>query len=97
MEKKFTWSDLKRIANRIPKDRLKDEVIIWTDRDDDAAAFKVNGVQRLEEDYIFDQDDGCAPKSVMKELIADEKAAGTYDPDEYYLIHPKGRRILYAE
>lgn len=90
-DKKFTWADLKRRANRIPKERLQDEVVIWTD---DEKAYRVSDVERLTEDYLFDGDEGCAPKSAMKDCIEDAKQTG--DEDEYYLIHPKGRRILYA-
>jgi hypothetical protein len=32
-EKTFTWADLKRVANRMSKERLKDSVLIWTDRE----------------------------------------------------------------
>lgn len=96
-EKKFTWETLRKIANSIPEDRIKDEVIIWTDRDDDASAFAVKCVERLSEDYIFDGDEGCAPRSIMKETIEEEKAAGTYSEQEFRVILHKGQRILYAE
>lgn len=93
-KRKFTWAALKRIANRIPEDRLKDEVIIWTD---DERALVVSCVETLKEDYLFDGDEACAPKSVMKEVIDEEKKQGTYDEGDFPVVHPKGRRILYAE
>ena len=94
MEKKFTWANLKRIANRIPDNRLKDEVVIWTD---DEKGYVVKGVEVLKEDYLFDGDEASAPRSVMRDIIKEEKQAGTYEDGEYPVVHPKGRRILYAE
>jgi hypothetical protein len=81
----------------MPKNRLKDPVFIWTDRDDDASCFAVTDVEALKEDYLFDGDEATAPRSVMKEIIDNEKKEGTYQEGDFHLVHPKGRRILYAE
>lgn len=93
-KEKFTWADLKRIANKVPESRLKDEVVIWTDEE---RGLLVHNVEILSEDYLFDGDEATAPRSVMKEIIDEEKRNGTYVDGEYYVVHPKGRRILYAE
>lgn len=91
--KKFTWGDLKRITNNIADRHLPDEVIIWTDRDDDAAAFIVKGVERLSEDYLRD-DEGCSPRSVVVDNIEKDE---TFDPKDWPVVLHKGQRILYAE
>ena len=88
--KNLTWADLKRIANKIPESRLKDEVTIWTD---DEQCYKIDAVEVLKEEYVFDGDEGCAPKSVMKN--ADPKD-WKENRDEYYTVHPKGTRIISA-
>jgi len=86
----LTWADLKRIVNKMPESRLKDEVTIWTD---DERAYKIDCVEVLKEDYVFDGDEGCAPKSVMKE--GDPKD-WKENRAEYYTVHPKGTRIINA-
>jgi len=95
-KKPFTWATLKKIVSKIPNDRLNDEVIIWTGRDDDASGFIVKDVEILKEDHLQD-DEGCTSKSVMKETIDEEKKAGTHDPTDYPVVLYKGQRILYAE
>ena len=92
-KRKFTWGALKKAANRVPDHLLKNEVIIWTE--DGEKAHTVVYVETLKEDFIFDGDEGCAPKSIMKEAVAEAKQTG--DEDEYFLIHKKGTRIIHAE
>jgi hypothetical protein len=86
-DKKFTWRDLHRAASKIPAHLWNEPVVIWTE---DEKAYTVADVEVLKEDHHFDGDEGCAPKSVLKESIAE-------DPDEYRLIYKKGTRILYAQ
>jgi hypothetical protein len=92
-KKTFTWADLKKVTNRVPKSLLHNPVIIWAE--DGEKAFVAAGVEILKEDHLYDGDEGCAPKSVLKESIADAKLTG--DEDEYYLIHQKGTRIIYTD
>lgn len=92
-KRKFTWAALKKAVNKVPDHMLKNEVIIWTD--DEEKAHTVICVETLKEDYVFDGDEGCAPKSIMKEAIAEAKKTG--DEDEYFVIHQKGTRIIWAE
>jgi hypothetical protein len=89
-EKNMTWADLKKIVNKMPESRLKDDVTIWTDTEE---CFKVADIEILKEDYVFDGDEGCAPKSVMK--VADPKD-WKENRDEYYTVHQKGTRIINA-
>jgi len=91
-EKKFTWADLKKAVNKIPEKHLQKQVIIWTE---DESAYLVTSVDILNERHVYDGDEGCAPISIMKESIAEAKSAGL--DNEYYTIHERGTRILYAE
>ena len=90
--KPFTWADLKKAVNQIPDAQLKKKVVIWTD---DENCYQVANVEILKEDHLNDGDDGCAPRSDLKDAIKEAKQTG--DQDVYYLIHKKGTRILYAE
>lgn len=95
-KKTMTWAEMKKIVNRIPKNRLKDEVIIWTDRDDDASAFRVRSVDRLDEDY-FSGEEGCVPRSVVNELKRDDPEQWEDEFADSTIVHHKGKRIIYAE
>ena len=95
-KKTLTWAEMKKIVNRIPKDRLKDEVIIWTDRDDDASAFRVRSVDRLEEDYLSGEE-GCIPRSVVNSLKKDDPEQWEDEFKDAHIVHQKGKRIIYAE
>ncbi len=92
LEKKYTWADLKRMVNRMPDHLLKLQVYIWPT--DEERALVVTGIERLTEDYVHDGDVGCCPKSIMKSGDPDDWKE---NQDEYYLVHPKGTRILNAE
>lgn len=92
-DKKFTWADLKKAVNKIPEKNLKKEVIVWNISDE--SAMTITDVEILKEDYLFDGDEGCAPKSVMKEAIAEAKRDGL--EDEYPVVHIKGTRVLNGE
>lgn len=83
--KKFTWADLKRIANEIPEERLSNEVKWWGEE----RGGKISGVQTLEEDYHDDGDSGTMPRSIMLENIEPGQ-----DEEDFPLIHAKGTRIL---
>jgi hypothetical protein len=86
-DKKFTWYDLKRVIDKMPLSRLRDEVRVWADE----QGGYVSGVEILKEDYHDDGDVGTMPKSVMLENLGDD------DPEDYPLIFPKGTRILSVE
>jgi hypothetical protein len=94
-EKEFTWADLKKAVNRMPADKLKMPVTIWTD---DEHCYIVQSVFRLEEDYVDSESgEGCAPKSVMKESIQQSKLDGTYSEGDYAVVYPRGTRIIEAD
>lgn len=95
-EKEFTWADLKRLANKIPASQLKTPVIIWAGEEWEAG-FKVTDFQILKEDHFFDGDQGCAPKSALKELIEENERLPEDERTDYYLAHKKGTRIIHAE
>lgn len=85
--KKFTWYDLKRVIDKMPEARLKDEVRGWKDED----GVTITGVEILKEDYHDDGDIGTWPKSIMLENLGDD------DEEDYPLVFPKGTRILNVE
>jgi len=89
-EKLFTWADLKKAVVRIPDELLKEPVRIWTD---DEQCYVISDVERLIEDYVFDGDEGVAPRSIMKN--SDPENWKEYK-DEYYTVYPKGCRIINA-
>ena len=91
-EKDFTWADMKRVVNRMPPDLLKLKVYIWPDEEE--RALVVTGINRLREDYVYDGDVACCPKSIMK---AGDPQDWKEKKDEYYVVHPKGTRIINAE
>ena len=86
--KNLTWGDLKKIINKMPDSRLKDEITIWAD---DENCYKVDGVEVLKEDYVFDGDEGCCPRSVAKGFGANEYALLKHE-----IAHHKGTRIINA-
>lgn len=88
-QEKFTWAKLKEIANNMPEEMLFKEVIIW--EEDGETAHHISGHEILEEDHLFDGDEGIAPESVIKENYDDYEE----NKDEYYLVHPKGFPILH--
>lgn len=89
-EKKFTWLDLKRIANRIPANLLKNPVTIWRDED----GFQIIGVERLKQNYVDDGDCHVCPVSDMK---SGDPEYWKENSDDHPVVHPKGTRILIAE
>jgi hypothetical protein len=88
-EKQFTWADFKKAVNKMPENQLNKSVIIWTA---DEQCYHVTHVQVLKEDYVHDGDEGCTPRSILKE---EWKEAKEYDT--HYVIHEKGTRIINAE
>lgn len=94
-DKKFTWADMKRIVNRIPPEILKQEIVIWPE--DEERGLKINCIEILKEDYVHDGDNATAPKSIMKESMTKEEWDEAQEDGEYYLIFPKGMRIINAE
>lgn len=92
-QKRFTWKDLKKIVNAIPDNRLKDDVIIWTDRDDDASGFRVKEAFPLEENYVKGEE-GCFPQSELKDM---KRFDDDFDPKDHPVLHKKGKMIIYAE
>ncbi len=82
----FTWSDLKKAVNEIPEDHpcLNKQVVIWGDD----RGFALDGVDILEEDFLNDGDEGCAPASQLKEAIEENP------DDDFHVVHEKGTRIL---
>jgi hypothetical protein len=91
-QKDFTWADMKRMVNRMPPELLKLKVYIWPN--DEETALVVTGIERLKEDYVHDGDVGCCPKSIIK---SGDPIVWEENKDEYYLVHPKGTRIINAE
>jgi hypothetical protein len=89
--KSLTWAQLKKAANKVPEKLLQNEVVIWTD---DERAYKISDIEILKEDYLFDGDEGCAPRSILKEGDPEDFKE---NEEDYYLIHPKGTRIINAE
>lgn len=89
----LTWAELKKAINRMPKKHLNKPVCLWADE----QGFKIVEVEILKEDYLFDGDEGCAPRSTMKEVIDGEKDFPPEDKGDYYVVHEKGTRILYIE
>jgi len=89
---KFTWNDLKAIIDSMPAELMNEQVVIWHE-DDDAPmpGMKVTGFEILDEDYVFDGDEGVAPLSVMKD--GDPEGWQEYKED-CPVIYPKGSRIL---
>lgn len=85
-DKKFTWADLKEICNETPEENLSSEVILWAE---DETVHRITEVEILEEDYVYDGDEGCGPKSVLMEAMGED-----FDEEENYLVHKKGTRIL---
>lgn len=83
----FTWYDLKRVIDKMPVSRLKDEVRGWRDEE----GVMVTGVEVLKEDYHEDGDVGTWPRSVMLDNLGDD------DEDDYPLVFHKGTRILRVE
>lgn len=92
-EKEFTWADLKRIVNRMPKKHLSKPVVIW----EGDSALRVEGVEVLKQDYLYDGDEGCCPRSEMKDVLEENKQLSEEDQTDFYVVHEKGTRILYAE
>lgn len=90
-DEKFTWADLKKIVNKMPASALKREVVGWKEE----SGVVVTGVMILKEDYLYDGDEGCAPRSTLQDAIAEAKKDGW--EDEYHVVHPKGTRILDVE
>jgi hypothetical protein len=84
-DKKFTWADLKKIVNKLPAHLLKSPVIGW--HEDSEAGIKIVYTEKLKEHYVFDGDEGCAPINLMKK-------EDDYDPEDNYIVHPKGTIIL---
>lgn len=84
---KLTWADLKRIANEMPDELLKNEVYAWNANDATPQGLAISGIQKLSEDHVFDGDEGCAPLSTFKK-------DGEYDADWNYVVHPAGTIIL---
>lgn len=86
--KNMTWAQLKRIVNKIPISLLKEEVTIWTDYE---QRYKIDNVQVLKEDYIFDGDENSIPRSIFKK--ADPEF---YKESKNDVTYPKGTRIINA-
>lgn len=87
MAKKLTWAELKKIVNEMPEELLQNQVYAWNANDCEPEGLGINGIQRLEEDHVFDGDEACVPVSAFKE-------AGELDPEENYVVHPAGTVIL---
>lgn len=84
---KLTWAELKKIVNEMPEDLLQNQVYAWNANDAEPQGLPIEGVQKLEEDYVYDGDEGCCPKSEFAKN-------GGYDADENYVVHPAGTTIL---
>lgn len=92
-DKKFTWAQLKKIVNAIPDKHLNKEVVVW--KEDDDGGGLITNVEILKEDYLFSGDEGCCPKSQMKDAIKEEKKEFPDTASEYEVVHEKGTRILH--
>lgn len=90
-KKKFTWADFKKAVNKIPEKNLNQEVVIWTE---DERCYTVDSLFICPEDFLFDGDEGCCPRSEMKDAIKEEKRDYPDTESEYYVVHRKGTRII---
>lgn len=91
--KQLTWLELKKVINEMPESLLGTPVILWP-TDNDESGIIISEVDVLDEDYLYDGDEGCAPESVMKET---SDSWGKEEEEEHYIIHAKGTPILYAQ
>jgi hypothetical protein len=83
---------MKKVVNRIPPEILKQEIIIWPE--DEEVGHKILTVEILKEDYVHDGDMASAPKSIMKESMTKEEWNDAVKDGDYYLIFPKGMRVI---
>lgn len=83
----LTWGELKKIVNEMPEEFLQNQVYAWNANDADPQGLPINSILKLQEDYVYDGDEGCDPLSIAKE-------SGEYDPDEHYIVHHAGTIIL---
>jgi hypothetical protein len=96
MEKKkeTTWAEIKAIVNAMSEEALQDAVIIWAS--DAEKGYTVNEVEILDEDYVFDGEDGCIPISILRS--SDDELKDVDLPNEDHpLILKKGRHIIHAD
>jgi len=86
--KQQTWADLKAAIDNLTDEQLSKPIYLWGVESGDNIEFDV-----LDEDYLHDGDEGCAPKSVMEESMSGEPI----DMEDYPLIHSKGTIIFQTE
>lgn len=92
--KAASWRDLKKVANEIPEELLDKPIIIWSDTE---TSMIVGKVDVLEEDYLYDGDEGCAPASDFADIIKENDALPEEDRDSFDVAYPKGTAILWVE
>jgi hypothetical protein len=85
--KPLIWGELKKFANELPDEFLKEKVRVW--REDDG--YLICSAFTLEEDYV-DDGEGLSPISITRECA--ELGPGEIFEEEYPVILVKGTPIL---
>ncbi len=85
--KQQTWADLKAAIENLTDEQLSKPIYLWGVESGDKIEFDV-----IDEDYLHDGDEGCAPKSVIEESLEEGE-----DLSEYPLTHSKGTIIFQTE
>lgn len=83
-----TWADLKAAIENLTEEQLNKPIYLWGVESGDKLEFDI-----LDEDYLEDGDEGCAPKSIIEENMSGE----TVDMTDYPLVHSKGTIILQTD
>lgn len=89
MSNNLTWRQLKMLANDVPEELLDRDVVSWAD-DEEEGGVVITGFEILDENYLFDGDEGCAPESGLIKSVSEEE----FKEGDHYVVHPKGTRIL---
>lgn len=91
-DKKFTWGDLKKIASELPEEMLNKSVVFWYE--DNEGGSVVSDCEILDEDYLFDGDEGCARETDIRTGY-DSPEEWEINKDEHYVVYAKGFPILH--
>lgn len=69
-----TWADLKAAIENLTEEQLNKPIYLWGVESGDKLEFDI-----LDEDYLEDGDEGCAPKSIIEENMSGETVDMTED------------------